>query len=118
MGSKCFKQLSVLQYPECSGVLLQAYAAARMAESILRGLDGESGVFEAAYVESNVVPGVPYFASKVRLGTSGAEEVYGLRNLSPVEKKGVEELTPILKGNVDKGVEFAKSTPEAPAPQK
>ena len=93
---------------------MQAYAAARMTESILRGLEGEEGVYEAAYVESNVVPGLPYFASKVRLGQSGAEEVYGIRNLSAVEKKGVEELTPILKGNIDKGVEFAKAPP-APA---
>ena len=96
------------------GEYLQAYAAARMAESVLRGLDGEQGVFEAAYVESNVVPGLTYFASKVRLGPSGAEEVYGLRNLTEVEKKGIEELTPILKGNIDKGIEFANAAPPAP----
>ena len=53
---------------------VQAYAAARMTESILRGLDGEQGIFEAAYVESNVTE-LPFFASKVRLGPSGVEEV-------------------------------------------
>lgn len=108
-GRQCFEVSSLIPLYD-----LQAYAAARMAESILRGLDGEEGVFEAAYVESNVVPGLSYFASKVRLGTSGAEEVYGLRNLSPVEKKGIEELTPILKGNIEKGIEFAKAPPTPP----
>jgi len=53
---------------------MQAYAAARMTESILRGLDGEQGVYEAAYVESGVTE-LPFFASKVKLGPSGVEEV-------------------------------------------
>lgn len=43
---------------------LQAYAAARMAESVLRGLAGEDGVYECAYVESDVTE-LPFFASKV-----------------------------------------------------
>ncbi len=45
-----------------------------MTESILRGLDGEQGVYEAAYVESTVTE-LPFFASKVKLGPSGVEEV-------------------------------------------
>ena len=44
---------------------LQAYAAARMAESVLRGMAGESGVYEAAYVASSVTE-LPFFASKAR----------------------------------------------------
>ncbi len=43
---------------------LQAYAAARMAESVLMGLSG-TPTTECAYVESNVVPGVDFFAHKV-----------------------------------------------------
>ena len=35
-----------------------------MAESVLRGMAGESGVFEAAYVASSVTE-LPYFATKV-----------------------------------------------------
>lgn len=81
-----------------------------MAESVLRGLEGEEGVYEAAYVESSITE-LPFFASKVRLGPSGVEEVFPLGNLTPYEKKGVEDLIPILRGNIDKGVEFAKSPP-------
>lgn len=90
---------------------LQAYAAARMAESCLRGLDGEAGVLEAAYVDSNVTE-LPFFASKVRLGPSGVEEVQGLGELSEAEKAGVEELIPVLRTNIEKGVEFAKNPPQ------
>lgn len=42
----------------------QAYAAARMAESVLMGLSGTTTT-ECAYVESDVVPGVDFFAHKV-----------------------------------------------------
>lgn len=44
---------------------MQAYAAARMAESVLLGLDGKDDIYECAYVESSVTK-LPFFASKVR----------------------------------------------------
>ncbi len=86
---------------------LQAYAAARFSESVLRGLEGEPDVYEAAYVESSVTE-LPYFATKVRLGPNGAEEVLPLGKLTPFEEKGVQELIPVLKKNIDTGVEFAQ----------
>lgn len=43
---------------------VQAYAAARMAESVLLGLDGNEDIYECAYVESSVTK-LPFFASKV-----------------------------------------------------
>ena len=44
---------------------MQAYAAARMAESCLLGLQGKDNIYECAYVQSTVVPGLDFFASKV-----------------------------------------------------
>ena len=85
---------------------MQAYAAARFSESVLRGLEGEPDVYEAAYVESKVTE-LPYFASKVRLGPNGAEEVFPLGKLNPFEEKAVAELIPVLKKNIDTGIEFA-----------
>ncbi len=46
---------------------------------------------------------------QVKLGTSGVEEVRGLGELNTVEQKGVDDLIPILEGNINKGVEFAKT---------
>ena len=43
---------------------VQAYAAARMAESVLLGLDGNDDIYECAYVDSSVTK-LPFFASKV-----------------------------------------------------
>jgi malate dehydrogenase len=85
-----------------------AYAAARMAESVLRGLDGEDGVVECAYVASSVTS-LPFFASKVRLGRGGVAEVFPVGEVSAAEAKGVEELLPVLAKNIEVGVAFAAS---------
>ncbi|KAK9815068.1 hypothetical protein WJX73_006628 [Symbiochloris irregularis] len=90
-----------------SATLSMAYAAARMAESVLRGLAGEDGVYECAYVESDVTE-LPFFASKVRLGPSGAEEILGVGKITDAEQKALDEAIPILRGNIDAGINFAK----------
>jgi malate dehydrogenase len=46
-----------------------AYAAALFADACLRGLNGATAT-ECSYVESTVTD-LPYFASKVKLGTEG-----------------------------------------------
>lgn len=91
-----------------SATLSMAYAAARFTESILNGLRGEPDIEECAFVESDITE-LPFFASRVKLGVNGVEEVYGLGELSESEKKGVEELIPVLKGNIEKGIEFANA---------
>jgi malate dehydrogenase len=47
-----------------------AYAAALFADACLRGLNGAVAT-ECTYVESPVIPDVPFFATKVKLGTEG-----------------------------------------------
>lgn len=41
------------------------YAGALFAESCLKGLNGAPDIVECSYVASTVVPGLPYFSSKV-----------------------------------------------------
>ena len=53
-----------------SATLSMAYAGALFADACLRGLNGESNIFDYTYVESEVTE-VPYFASKVELGPDG-----------------------------------------------
>ncbi len=53
-----------------SATLSMAYAAAAFAESCLKAMAGEGGVTDYAYVESSVVDGLPFFASKVRCGAA------------------------------------------------
>jgi hypothetical protein len=42
-----------------------SYAGALFAESCLKGLNGAQDIVECSYVASTVVPGLPYFSSKV-----------------------------------------------------
>ena len=90
-----------------SATLSMAYAAARFAESCLRGLAGEPGVVECAYVASSVEPSLPYFSSKVLMGPKGAAEVYPVGQLTDYEKGWYAKLLPELKDSIEKGVAFA-----------
>ena len=55
-----------------SATLSMAYAGALFADACLRGLNGEPGVEEYTFVESSIVPGLPFFSSRVKLGPNGA----------------------------------------------
>ena len=88
-----------------SATLSMAYAAARMAEACLRGLSGEPDVYECSYVASNVTE-LPYFATKVRLGPSGAEEVMPIGDITEYEADWLAKLKVELTGSIQKGVDF------------
>lgn len=66
-----------------SATLSMAYAAALFGDAVLRGLNGATAT-ECAYVESDVTD-VPYFATKVKLGTEGE---WGLPEASGSGRKG------------------------------
>merc|ERR1712070_774478 len=89
-----------------SATLSMAYSGARLGRAVLSGLAGVP-VTECAYVESNVMPGMPYFASKVVFGRNGVEQVLGLGNLTAHEQARLDELIPILKGEIDDGLDYA-----------
>ena len=97
-----------------SATLSMAVAADRFVSSLLRALGGEAGVTECAYVQSPVVPGVPFFATRVTLSKEGVDKIAPLGALSAEEKAGLDKAIPELKASIDKGVEFAaKWAPKA-----
>lgn len=53
-----------------SATLSMAAAADRFVSSLLRALAGEANVSECAFVESPVVPGVPFFSTRIELSVS------------------------------------------------
>jgi malate dehydrogenase len=93
---------------------LQAYAAARFAESCMRALDGDPDVYECAYVQSEVTE-LPFFANRVKLGKKGLEAVVSgdLAGLTEYEQKALEALKPELKASIEKGISFANKQPTA-----
>jgi malate dehydrogenase len=90
-----------------SATLSMAYAAARFAESCLRGMAGEANVYECAFVASTVEPSVAFFSSKVLMGPAGAKEVFPVGKLTDYEKGWYDKMLEELKGSIAKGVEFA-----------
>lgn len=92
-----------------SATLSMAYAAARFAESCLRGLNGDDDIYECAFVSSQATE-LPFFATKVQLGKEGAVAVLPIGTISEFEQSGLETLTPELTASIEKGVEFGKSS--------
>uniref|UniRef100_A0A1L8EI00 Malate dehydrogenase, mitochondrial n=1 Tax=Haematobia irritans TaxID=7368 RepID=A0A1L8EI00_HAEIR len=91
-----------------SATLSMAYAGARFAGSLLKGLDGQKNVVECSYVQSNVTEAT-FFATPLVLGKNGIQENLGLPKLNDYEKKLLEAAIPELKKNIQKGVDFANA---------
>ncbi|KAK9285156.1 hypothetical protein L1049_024342 [Liquidambar formosana] len=90
-----------------SATLSMAYAAVKFADACLRGLRGDAGIVECAFVASQVTE-LPFFASKVRLGRNGAEEIFPLGPLNEYERVGLEKAKKELAGSIQKGVAFIR----------
>ncbi|XP_011021819.1 PREDICTED: malate dehydrogenase, glyoxysomal [Populus euphratica] len=90
-----------------SATLSMAYAAVKFADACLRALRGDPAVVHCAYVASEVTE-LPFFASKVRLGRNGVEEIYPLGPLNEYERAGLEKAKKELAGSIQKGVSFVK----------
>ncbi|KAL6599847.1 hypothetical protein ACP70R_045498 [Stipagrostis hirtigluma subsp. patula] len=88
-----------------SATLSMAYAAAKFADACLRGLRGDAGIVECSYVASQVTE-LPFFASKVRLGRCGIEEILPLGPLNEFERAGLEKAKKELAESIQKGVSF------------
>ncbi|KAB2604643.1 malate dehydrogenase [Pyrus ussuriensis x Pyrus communis] len=100
-----------------SATLSMAYAAVKFADACLRGLRGDAGVIECAFVASEVLCssliGVnvvlkPSSELLVRLGRGGAEEIYQLGPLNEYERVGLEKAKMELAASIQKGVSFIK----------
>jgi len=89
-----------------SATLSMAYAGARLGKAVLAGLNG-TPTTECAYVESNVMPGLPYFTSKVTFGKNGVEKVHPVGKLSKHEEERMAEATAALKKEIQSGLEYA-----------
>ncbi|PGH33681.1 malate dehydrogenase, NAD-dependent [[Emmonsia] crescens] len=96
-----------------SATLSMAMAGARFAESLLKASQGVKDVIEPTFVESPLFKdqGVNFFASNVRLGPNGVEEILPIGKISAHEQKLVDACLVDLKKNIAKGVEFVKNNP-------
>jgi malate dehydrogenase len=95
-----------------SATLSMAQAGARFASSLLRALKGETGIVEPTYVKSPVAAadGIEYFSTNVELGPEGVKTIHPMGKLNEFEKKLYAAAVPELKKNIQKGIEFVKSS--------
>ncbi|EDW68423.1 malate dehydrogenase, mitochondrial [Drosophila novamexicana] len=91
-----------------SATLSMAYAGARFAGSLLKGLNGDKNVIECSYVQSNITEAT-FFSTPLVLGKAGLQENLGLPKLNDYEKKLLEAAIPELKKNIQKGIDFANA---------
>lgn len=89
-----------------SATLSMACAGARFALKVVRGLMGEPGVTEYGYTEGESGY-TQFFAQRVKFGVNGWEQVYEIGSISDYEQKCLDELIPVLEGNIKKGQDFA-----------
>ena len=90
-----------------SATLSMAYAGFLFTEGVLKGMKGEE-VTMCAYVESSVTEAA-YFASPCKFGPDGVKEVLGFGELSAYEKMWFDKMMPELKGQIQKGIDFANN---------
>ncbi|KAG9258769.1 lactate/malate dehydrogenase [Emericellopsis atlantica] len=96
-----------------SATLSMAMAGARMAESVLRAVQGEKGVVEPAFVDSPLYKdqGIDFFSSKVELGPEGVAKIHPIGQVDANEQKLLDACLVDLKKNIEKGVSFVASNP-------
>eukprot|EP00976_Prorocentrum_cordatum_P109364 1195006-Prorocentrum_minimum.AAC.6 len=92
-----------------SATLSMAYAGALFADACLRGLNGQKDVIECTYVESTQVPGLEFFATKVRIGPTGAEEIFPIGEINDYEAGWLKKMHEELAGSIQKGKDFVKN---------
>jgi len=88
-----------------SATLSMAYAGARFAVSLMRGMSGEQNVIECAYVRSDVTE-AKYFSNPIVLGKNGLEKNLGYGKLSAFEETMLKAAIPELKKTIQKGEDF------------
>ncbi|XP_016951491.1 malate dehydrogenase, mitochondrial [Drosophila biarmipes] len=91
-----------------SATLSMAYAGARFAGSLLKGLNGDKNVVECSYVQSTVTEAT-FFSTPLVLGKNGVQENLGLPKLNDYEQKLLAAAIPELKKNIQKGIDFANA---------
>lgn len=96
-----------------SATLSMAYAGNKFVYSVLQALEGESGVVECAFVQSDVAE-TKYFSTPLLLGKNGVEKNLGLGKMNDYEVSLVKAAMPELQKNIKKGEEFvAKNPPQS-----
>jgi len=90
-----------------SATLSMAHAGHYFASKLMEAMSGAKNVVECTFVENNLTS-ANFFATKVRLGPQGAEEVLPFGNVSAYEQGLLDKLVPDLIVQANKGINHVK----------
>ena len=90
-----------------SATLSMAYAGYVFTENVLKAMRGEN-VVQCAFVESDVTEAA-FFASPVKFGKEGVEEVLPLGELTAYEQQWFDKMMPELQKQIQKGKDFVNN---------
>ncbi len=88
-----------------SATLSMGQAAARLGLSLVRAMQGESGIVECAYVEGNGEH-ARFFAQPVLLGKNGIAELKDIGQLSEFEQHSLNAMLDVLHKDIELGEQF------------
>jgi len=93
-----------------SATLSMAYAGAHFVSRLLQAASGKKGIVECTFVESPIAvkDGCEFFSSPVELGPDGVQNISGMPQLSPFEKKAYDAMIKDLAAQIKKGIDFVK----------
>mmetsp|Transcript_49427 Transcript_49427/g.73527 ORF Transcript_49427/g.73527 Transcript_49427/m.73527 type:complete len:358 (-) Transcript_49427:54-1127(-) len=89
-----------------SATLSMGMAGAKFVSSLIRANNGEEGIVECAYIESDTTD-LQWFATPLELGKGGWKKNLGLGELSEYEQKMLEAAKVELAPSIAEGLEFA-----------
>merc|ERR1711935_289917 len=89
-----------------SATLSMAKAGADFAIALVRAKNGEKGIVQCAYVESEEVAECQWFSTEVEIGSEGIVKNFGLGEMDDSEKQKLAEAIEELKPSIEEGVDF------------
>eukprot|EP00547_Thalassionema_nitzschioides_P003922 CAMPEP_0194201624 /NCGR_PEP_ID=MMETSP0156-20130528/1843_1 /TAXON_ID=33649 /ORGANISM="Thalassionema nitzschioides, Strain L26-B" /LENGTH=355 /DNA_ID=CAMNT_0038926859 /DNA_START=24 /DNA_END=1091 /DNA_ORIENTATION=- len=90
-----------------SATLSMAYAGYLFTQNLVQAKATGESVVQCAFVESSVTE-APFFASPVKYGPNGIEEVLDFGAISDYEQAWLNQLLPDLKKQIQKGLDFVE----------
>merc|ERR1719162_826344 len=88
-----------------SATLSMAYAGYLFTDKVLQAMNGADDIVQCAYVESSLTDAA-FFASPVKFGKEGIEEVLPYGEISDYEQQWFDKMIPDLKKQIEKGINF------------
>jgi malate dehydrogenase len=88
-----------------SATLSMAVAGAKFTDRLMKAMAGDKDVVECTFVESTVTK-ARFFASPVRLGKNGVEEILPLGTLNAAEQKYTDDMLKDLTAQIAKGEKY------------